>query len=99
MPLVAAALIAAHVFDLATFVPMVVAHGLEAEFNPFVQRLATTLGVPGVLIGKGALVVYLIAFVAVIATRRPRLAATVAGFGIFAGLVGGVSNIVTTATW
>lgn len=95
MPLVAAALVAAHLFDLATFVPMVVAHGLQSELNPFVQRLGSTLGLPGILIGKGALVVYLIAVVAIIATRHPRLAAIVAAAGIFAGVVGGFSNVVT----
>ena len=96
MPLAAAAaLIAAHAFDLATFFAMVVRHGLEAELNPFVQRLTTTLGVPGALLGKGALVVYLIAVVAVIAARRPRLAVALTVVGTFAGLVGGISNVAT----
>jgi hypothetical protein len=96
MPLVAGvALSAAHVFDLATFVAMVVSHGLKAEANPFVQRLTVELGLPGILIGKGALVVYLVAVVAIIATRRPRLAAGIAVFGTVAGVVGGISNVVT----
>jgi hypothetical protein len=99
MPLVAGvALAAAHVFDLATFVAMVLRHGLEAELNPFVQRLTVELGLPGILIGKGALIVYLVAFVAIIATRRPRLAAGIAIFGTFAGLVGGISNVATIGT-
>jgi hypothetical protein len=99
MPLVAGvALSAAHVFDLATFVVMVVRHGLTAEANPFVERLSLELGLPGILIGKGALIVYLVAVVAVIAARRPRLAAGIVVLGTFAGVIGGISNVVTLGT-
>jgi hypothetical protein len=89
------AIFAAHAFDLATFLAMVIRNGIGSEFNPFVQRLTTELGLPGVLIGKGALVVYLVAAVAIIATRHPRLAASVAIAGTVAGIVGGITNVAT----
>ena len=96
MPVLAAvALVSAQGLDLVTFVAMVVQHGMDAELNPFVQRLTETLGLPGILIGKGALVVYLVALVAITATRRPKLAGSVAVLGTFAGLVGGLSNVAT----
>ncbi len=96
MPLIAAAALAlAHAFDFTTFLAMVGRHGLGAELNPFVQRLAETLGLPGLLLGKGALVVYLAAVVAVIAARKPRLAILLAVVGTAAGLIGGLSNVAT----
>jgi len=94
MPLVAV-LIAAQLLDLVTFLPMVIAHGLDAELNPIVQRLSVSLGLPGILLGKGALIVYLVALIAITAARRPRLAAGVAVLGTAAGLLGGISNLAT----
>jgi membrane-associated phospholipid phosphatase len=96
VPLIAAAaLTIAHAFDFTTFLAMVGRHGLGAELNPFVQRLSETLGLPGLLLGKGALVIYVAAVVTVIAGRRPRLAIVLAVVGTAAGLVGGVSNVAT----
>ena len=96
MPLLAVvALVSAQLLDLVTFVPMVVEHGLDAELNPIVQRLSRTLGLPGILVGKGALIVYLVALVTITAVRRPKLAAAVAVLGTYAGLVGGLSNFAT----
>jgi hypothetical protein len=95
MPLVAVALTVAQLFDLGTFLAMIGRHGVDAEVNPFVVRLSETLGLPGILLGKAALIVYLVTAVAIIATRKPRLAALLAVAATYAGLVGGISNIVT----
>lgn len=88
-------LVVAHMFDLSTFVVMVVHHGLAAEANPVVAAIADQLGLIALVAGKLALVVYLAAAVLVIAARRPRLAAVLLLVGTAAGLLGGFSNVAT----
>ena len=97
MPLVAlAALAAAHLFDLASFVVMTGRHGLAAELNPIVVMLAEGFGLPGLTIAKIASVVFLGAVFVVLSPKRRRLATSVLVIGIAAGLLGGISNIAST---
>jgi hypothetical protein len=88
-----ALLVAAHLFDYVSFLVMTARHGLGAELNPIVIRLAEEFGLAGLTLAKLASVVFL-AFVAVLVARsRPKAAVTLVFIGISAGLVGGVSNI------
>jgi hypothetical protein len=96
MPLVAlTALIAAHLFDFASFVVMTARHGLEAEINPVVVALAEGHGIVGLTLAKSVSVVLVGTTVAIIAPKRRRLAMAVLVVGIAAGVVGGISNIAT----
>ncbi len=97
MPLAAlAALVAAHLFDLASFVVMTGRHGLTAELNPIVVMLAEGYGLPGLTIAKIASVVLLGTVVVVLSPKRRRLASSVLVIGISAGLLGGISNVAST---
>jgi hypothetical protein len=83
----------AHLFDLGTFMAMVSAEGIKAEFNPLVAAIASELGLGGLVVGKLALVVYVAAAVVVISTSRPRLAAGLLLAGTAAGLLAGATNL------
>ena len=75
MPLVAlAALVAAHLFDLASFVVMTGRHGLTAELNPIVVMLAEGYGLPGLTVAKIASVVLLGTVVGIVVRLRTRAA-------------------------
>jgi hypothetical protein len=88
---------AAQLFDLVTFVVMVRAHGLAVELNPIVEAGGASIGIAGLALAKAALVLLLVSGVILLRHGpwgdHPRLAGLVAGFGIVAGLVGGVANI------
>lgn len=98
MPLAATLilLVAAQLFDLASFIIMTARHGLAAELNPIVVALAQGVGLPGITLVKLALVVLVVGVVVIIAPKRRRLATAVLMLGITAGLLGGVSNIAST---
>jgi len=87
----------AQMLDLGTFVRMIALHGPLAEGNPLVAHLLDELGVPYLAVAKIAVLSLVIAIVAVLwgrddQRRHPRLAATIIGFAIVAGVVGGVTN-------
>jgi hypothetical protein len=90
----------AQFFDFGTFIVMVRRHGAGAEANPLVAQILEGFGVPGIVIVKIALIV-LVAATAAVLVRGPgnpgqrRVAATVVGLGIVAGLVGGCTNALT----
>lgn len=90
----------AQFFDFGTFIVMVRQHGPGAEANPLVAQILEGLGVPGIVIVKLALVI-LVAATATILVQdagtagRRRIAATVVGLGIVAGLIGGCTNALT----
>jgi hypothetical protein len=90
-----AALVAAHLFDLASFLVMTARHGLAAEANPIVVALAEAHGVAGLTVVKLASVTFVASTFVVIAPRRRRLAMTIVIIGIAAGLVGGLTNVAT----
>ena len=95
IPIAIAVLFFAHMFDLVSFLMMTARHGLAAEANPIVIRLAEQLGLPGLTIAKLLAVVVAVCVFVVLAPRNPRLAAGVLGFGIIAGVVGGMTNLAT----
>jgi hypothetical protein len=83
----------AHFFDYASFLVLVSRHGLAAEANPVVIRIAQTAGIPGLTIAKIATVAFAALLMFLIAPKRRRLAYGLLIFGICAGVVGGISNI------
>jgi hypothetical protein len=87
------ALAGAHAFDYLTFLVMVAHHGLAAELNPIVQRLAQDYGLPGLTIAKSGAVVFLGASATLLAPRRRRFATFLVLIGIGLGVVGGISNV------
>jgi hypothetical protein len=87
-------LIAAHVFDFATFLFMTSRHGLAAELNPFVVFLAQDFGLPGVTLAKIGSVAFLAVMALVLRrVQHGRSAIVLLAVGVVAGLVGGFSNI------
>jgi hypothetical protein len=95
LPVAVVALVLAHLFDLLSFVVLTARHGLAAEANPIVVRLAEELGLPGLTLAKVAAVVLGASVFAILAPKRRGLAMTVLVFGVGAGLVGGVSNLIS----
>jgi hypothetical protein len=93
LPIAIAALVLAHLFDLASFVVMVGRHGLAAEANPLVANLAHELGLPGLTLAKVLAVVLASCVFIVLGPKNRRLAMTVLVFGVAAGLVGGLTNL------
>ncbi len=89
------ALASAQLFDLISFLVLVGQHGLAAELNPLVVRLATQFDLVAVAIAKLVLLAYVACTIAVLARRRPRLAGLVNMAGVAAGTLGGFSNILT----
>ena len=90
-----AALAVAQLFDYVSFLAMVSRHGLAAEANPIVIGLAEGAGLPGLTLAKLAAVLLAALAFALLARRRRAMAATIVTFGIVAGVVGGVSNVLT----
>ena len=89
------ALVIAHVFDFLSFLLMTARHGLMAEANPFVIQLFEQLGLPGLTLAKVLAVIIGVSVAVILMPRNRRLAMSVLVFGILAGVVGGISNLVT----
>ena len=84
--------------DLVTFVRMITAGGLGTEANPIVVHLASSLGIPILLLLKIALIPFLaLIFVVLARMRSSRLAASVVTLATIAGLFGALSNVMTIA--
>ena len=83
----------AHLFDFTTFLVLINRHGLSAEANPIVVRIAETAGIPGLTVAKLATVAFAGALMLIIAPRHPKLAIGLFAFGVAAGLIGGLSNV------
>ena len=88
-------LIIAHVADYTTFVVMIMRHGLQAELNPIVTKLATEHGLALLTISKFATVLLVASVFLVVGRTRPKLAAGVLGIGVFVGTFGAWSNLAT----
>jgi hypothetical protein len=94
--------LAAQLFDFATFTLMVGRHGIGAEMNPLVAQGFAGFGMPMAALMKILLVV-LLASTIVVLDRRKRLlrgrARDIGGFvtvfAVVGGLVGGISNVIT----
>ena len=87
------ALAVAHLFDYTSFLVLVSRHGLAAEANPIVVRIAQTAGIPGLTIAKLGTVAFAASLMLIILPRRPKLAMALVVFGVAAGLLGGLSNV------
>jgi hypothetical protein len=85
----------AQAFDYLTFLLMTARHGLDAELNPFVVRIAMELGLTGLTLAKIVFVCFAALAAVVIARRQRRIGMAVLGLGVVVGLIGGVSNIAT----
>jgi hypothetical protein len=96
-----AALVAAQLFDYGTFTLMVGRHGIGAELNPIVANGFAAFGLPIVALAKLALVVLIGSIIVILAHDRRsshgtmRIATFVTMIAVAAGLIGGISNIVT----
>jgi hypothetical protein len=88
-------LIVAHVADYTTFVVMVTRNGLDSELNPLVATIAEDYGLALLTMAKFATVLLVAAVFLIVTRTRPRVAATVLGFGVLVGAVGAFSNIAT----
>ena len=74
---------------------MVNRHGMGAEANPIVVMLAQVAGLPGLTIAKVVTVAFAAGLMILIAPHRKRLAMGLLVFGVGAGMVGGISNVLT----
>ncbi len=83
----------AHFFDYATFLVLMSRHGLAAEANPIVVRIAQTSGIPGLTLAKVLTVAFAATLMVLIAPKRKWLAYGLLGFGVTMGLIGGMSNL------
>lgn len=88
-------LILAHVADYATFIVMVVRHGLGTEMNPLVVRIAEDHGLALLTMAKFATVLLVAATFLVLSRSRPRLGASVLAIGVVVGGLGAFSNLAT----
>jgi hypothetical protein len=88
-------LILAHAMDYATFVVMVLRHGLGSEMNPIVAMLAADFGMELLTAAKVASVLLVAATFLVLTRSRPFLARAVLVVGILVGGLGAYSNIIT----
>ena len=95
VPVAVAALVLAHLFDLVSFMAMVSRHGLMMEANPVVVRLAEQFGLPGLTLAKVLAVVLGASVFVVLAPNHRRLATMVLAFAIGAGVVGGLTNLIS----
>jgi hypothetical protein len=101
VPARVAAVVAAQLFDFATFIIMVGRHGVVRELNPLVAHGFAGFGVPMVAVMKIALVLLLASIIVVLERPRegrpfPAMAAGIAVLAVLAGLVGGISNTLAT---
>jgi TM2 domain-containing membrane protein YozV len=81
--------------DFLTFRVMVATAGRGAELNPVALALHDDGGAFLVLAAKLAVWALVAAIAAVLAPTRPGLARFVVGFGIAAGILGTISNLLT----
>ena len=95
------AILAAQLFDFATFFVMIRQHGIGAELNPLVATSFQASGFMGLFLVKLALVV-LVGSVTVLLGRRrshvhvpSRLATFITVFAVIGGVFGGWSNFIT----
>jgi hypothetical protein len=97
-----AAVVAAQLFDFATFTIMVSRHGIGTELNPLVAHGFAGFGMPMVAVMKIALVLLLGSIIVVldrpghVDRRLPWIAPVIAVLAVVAGLVGGLSNTIAT---
>ena len=86
----------AQLLDLGTFLSMVSVHGPAAEANPIVVRLILPLGLEFAAVAKIAVLSLVVAVVVVLGqdanANHRRIASTIVGIAVVAGLIGGWTN-------
>ena len=87
----------AQLADLVTFLVMIDLHGVAAEANPLVVAMLDVHRLGLLVAAKIAVWAIALACAALLARRTPRLAELVVAFGIGAGIVGAISNILVLA--
>jgi hypothetical protein len=90
-----ALLILAHAMDYATFLAMIVRHGISIELNPLVSALARDYGLALLTAAKVAAVLLVAATFMHLARTHPRAARSVLGVGIVVGTFGAFSNVIS----
>jgi hypothetical protein len=88
-------LIVTQLADWVTFVVMVARHGMKAELNPIVARLAQEHGLFLLTAAKLSAVVLVATTFLIVGRTRPRLAAAVLVVGVVSGGIGAFSNVAT----
>jgi len=97
MPLAVLVVTLAQLLDLGTFAAMIDVHGVASEGNPLVAGLLLSHGLPFTAVAKLAALSLVVAVIVVLGDRRdrsahPKLARTIAGLAVLAGLIGGLTN-------
>jgi hypothetical protein len=97
MPLAVLVVTFAQLLDLGTFAAMIDVHGIASEANPFVSHMLLNQGLPFAAVAKLAALSLVVAVIVVLGDRRdraghPRLARTIAGLAVLAGIIGGLTN-------
>jgi len=102
LPFRLATLLAAQMFDFATFTIMVGRHGIAAEANPLVAAGLAAFGMPILALMKIALIALLASIVVILGRDQERgrfgleLAALISVLAVAGGLLGGISNVLAT---
>jgi hypothetical protein len=90
-----AAFMLAQLADLVTFLVMIDVRGVTAELNPVAATMLDMHHLALLVVAKVASWSLIIASVALLARRTPRVAQLIMLVGIAAGLLGAVSNLLT----
>lgn len=88
-----ALLILAHAADYLTFMVMVARHGLGAELNPIVVKIAVEHGLLLLTLAKTSAVLLVASTFLVVARTRPRVAGGLLAAGVVLGGLGAMSNL------
>ncbi len=88
------AVVAAQLFDLATFLPAVAKVGIGAESNPLARSLYALQGPGGPALLKAAAIFVMLLALMRVQRRFPSLAVPSAAVLIAIGLIGATSNLV-----
>jgi hypothetical protein len=90
-----AAFMLAQLADLLTFLVMLDVRGVTAELNPVAATMLDMHHLALLVVAKVASWALIIASIALLARRTPRVAELIMLVGIAAGLLGAVSNLLT----
>jgi hypothetical protein len=102
LPFRLTSLLAAQMFDFATFTVMISRHGIAAEANPLVAAGLAAFGMPILALMKIALIALLASIVVILGRDQKRgrfgleLAALISVLAVAGGLLGGISNVLAT---
>ena len=84
--------LAAQMFDWSTFMVGFTRHGISDEMNPIVIALANKGGMILVSLAKFGLILFACSIALYVAPKYPLVARLLILVGVFAGIIGGISN-------